>query len=57
MSDIITVCTLSFGVWKKRYKECCRVLSPKGICQTITAGGGGGVEPKVIVEIKHNDNN
>lgn len=41
MNDIVTVCTLNFGAWEKRYKECCRVLSPEGICQTITAGGGG----------------
>lgn len=39
MNEIITVCELNFDVWSKRYKETRRVLSPNGICQTITAGG------------------
>lgn len=35
--------------WDKRHELTCRVYNPNGISPTVTAGGGGGVEPKILI--------
>lgn len=48
-NKIKVVGRLSGGPWDKRHDICKRVYDPDGIAPTLTAGGGGGVEPKIIV--------
>ena len=43
------VLLLEGGVWDKRYECIRRVYSENGISPTVTAGGGGGTETKVLV--------
>lgn len=45
---IIKVGELTTGVWEHRYHQIRSVYSPEGIAPTITAGGGGGTETKII---------
>ena len=49
---IIKVGELTTGVWKHRYHQIRSVYSPEGIAPTITAGGGGGTETKIIEKEK-----
>lgn len=44
---IIQYGKLNSGVWATRF-NCTRIVfNPKGLCPTITAGGGGGTEIKI----------
>lgn len=49
MTEIKVVGRLSGGPWDKRHDINKRVYNPSGIAPTLTAGGGGGVEPKILV--------
>ena len=39
---------LTGGVWDNRHTSSRKVEEPDGISQTILAGGGGGIEPKIV---------
>lgn len=45
--QLILFGTLYGGKWDKKYESNRRVYDSKGLSPTITAGGGGGVEPKI----------
>ena len=40
---------LQGGVWDNRHESSKQVFDPDGISQTILAGGGGGIEPKIVL--------
>lgn len=48
-NDLIVLGMLTEGVWAKRYEEIRRIYSIDGISPTLSAGRGGGVEPKILI--------
>src|SRR5690625_6414872 len=59
MYDLEVGAIMKGGPWEKRHESICRVYRINGISPTLTAGGGGGTETKVIIfenELKESDN-
>jgi DNA (cytosine-5)-methyltransferase 1 len=46
---------LNDGPWANRNESIRRVYDPSGSAPTVTAGGGGGVEPKIVVSYNRKD--
>ena len=55
-NELVVLGMLTEGVWKTRYKEVCRVFSPDGIAPTLTAGRGGGIDPKILIKYDERNN-
>ena len=49
MSELQLGAIMRGGPWDKRHESIRRVYRITGISPTLTAGGGGGVEPKIII--------
>ena len=49
MTELKVGAIMRGGPWDKRHESICRVYEVSGISPTLTAGGGGGTETKVII--------
>lgn len=47
----IVLGSLDTPPFDKRFESCRRVFSPAGIAPTCLTCGGGGIEPKILVEL------